>query len=256
MREKVLKLISSLHSFSHEIDNISVCPVSDSKQGLQLAKEILYGTVDLKTSLYLSGGNTPKLLYTALAQEEKIKPGVVGLIDERYEEQLHDRSNEKMIIETGLVRYLSMRDIPYYPILHSTTIEKTAQRYDELYRSLGTVYQKSIGILGIGEDGHTAGIAPSRSDFPNPLFNKNNYDMVGWFDDKNGYFKKRVTMTFLGLGMLDLLIVLVFGKEKKRALEDMLSPSSDGGKEEVIPARFYKRPDIAPKTLLITDQTV
>jgi len=63
-------------------------------------------------------------------------------------------------------------------------------------------------------------------------------------------FKERITMTFLGLSMLDILIVLVFGNEKQNALKLLFSE----GSEEEIPSRFYQRPDIAKKTLLITDQ--
>lgn len=253
MHDKITKLLTAKRISFHKIDGIKVCSVSDSQQGLELAKEILYETVDRQTALYLSGGNSLRPLYESLAWEENLIPGVVGLIDERFGEPMHDASNEKMIVQTGMVRYLSMRDIPYYSILHGVSIGQTSQRYDELYRSLGSVYRKSIGILGIGTDGHTAGIAPERPDFHNPLFDtENQYDMVSWFDDDLGPAKKRVTMTFLGLSMLDFLLILVFGGGKKKALESMFG----GGKEEDLPSRFYKRADVSPKTLLITDQKV
>ena len=65
-------------------------------------------------------------------------------------------------------------------------------------------------------------------------------------------FKERITMTFLGLSMLDVFIVLVFGEDKKDALEKVFTE----GPEEEVPGRFFKRPEIAKRTLLITDQKV
>lgn len=255
MREKVRHFLILKNIFSHENEGILICNVSGAKQGLELAKSLLYELVDNRTALYLSGGSTPKPLYETLAWEEKLNPGIVGLIDERYGEPLHNHSNEKMLILSGLIRYFSMLDIPYYPILRGVSLEETAKRYDNLYRSLGTVYRQSIGILGIGKDGHIAGIAPERHGFHNRLFDKENlYDMVSWFTDHDGPFKARVTMTFLGLTMLDFLIVLAFGEEKKEALQDMFELQAAG--EEEIPARFFRQQSIAPKTLLITDQKV
>lgn len=253
MQENLQKILQSKRFIVYNNQGIQICTVPDSKAGTELLKEIVYAIVDQKTALYLSGGNTPKLFYQALAREEKLTPGVVGLIDERYGTPMHETSNEKMIGQTGLVKYLSILDIPYYTYLHGVSIEQTAERYDELYRSLNAVYRKSVGILGIGNDGHTAGIAPDRFDFQNRLFDSiNRNEMVSWFDDTTGPFGKRVTLTFLGLTMLDFLIVLVFGEEKKRSLSELF----EAGTEKDIPARFYKRIDIATKTLLITDQKV
>jgi 6-phosphogluconolactonase/glucosamine-6-phosphate isomerase/deaminase len=76
--------------------------------------------------------------------------------------------------------------------------------------------------------------------------------MVSSYSDLQGNFKERVSMTFLGLSMIDLFIVLVFGEVKKEALEKVFSD----GSEEDVPGRFFKRPEIARRTLLITDQKV
>lgn len=284
MIHEIQRILQANHIFSYDRNKVTVASLENEERAVSITKEILYTVVDPKTALYLSGGRTPKTLYEALAREEKLAPGVVGLIDERYGEPLHEGSNERMIANTGLMRYLTLLNFPYYTILRGLPIAETAQRYDELFRSLGSVYRNSVGILGIGADGHTAGIAGNRSDFKNPLFHEevtvsyvsydglssdipegtsdrsnpdedrtlehDPYAMVGWFNDEKGPFKERITMTFLGLSMLDLYIVLVLGAEKKGALERMF----EKGSEEEIPARFYIRPEIAPKTVIITDQ--
>jgi len=79
------------------------------------------------------------------------------------EKKFHEKSNETMIRETGFFRYLQMRDIPF---LSDFTREKTRSNcpvYDQQVRSLHATFQKSIALLGIGLDGHTASLAPNIS---------------------------------------------------------------------------------------------
>jgi 6-phosphogluconolactonase len=238
----------------HLNEDITIANVSDASAGIALTKRVLYEVVDQKTTLYLSGGRTPKTLYEELAQEELIKPGAVGIVDERFGKKFHGNSNEKMIRDTGLLRYLEILDIPYYPILQNETGRKeTAEIYDEKVRHLNATFPQSVAILGLGVDGHTSSIAPNRKDFKNPMFEPDqNHLLVSEFKDPKSFYGERVGMTFLGLSMIDLNIVLIFGDDKQEALDAMF----DDGKEEDIPARFYKRPDIAKKTLFITDQKV
>ncbi len=247
--------IAKKHTHFHHINQgITVAQVTDNVQGIELAKKILYDITDAKTTVYLSGGKTPKALYEQLAQEEQIKPGAVGIVDERFGKKFHGHSNEKMIRETGLMRYLEILDIPFYPILQNeTSREETANLYDEKVRHLNATFHQSIAILGIGVDGHTSSLAPNRKDFKNPMFDPmQSHLLVSEFNDPKSFYGERVGMTFLGLSMIDLNLVLVFGEDKKEALDALF----DEGPEEEIPSRFFKRPDIANKTLFITDQKV
>lgn len=255
LSESAKKFLISQSFVMHFHHGIPVVTVESVNEGLQLGKDLLYQVVDKKTALFLSGGRTPKDLYTTLAKEEKLHVGAVGMIDERFGKKWHEQSNETMMRDAGLLRYLQHRDIPFYPILQNDELrrEETADLYDQKVREIFATFHKNIGILGIGLDGHTAGIAGNRQDFTNPLFEATRKTlMVSEFDDPLGMFKQRVTMTFLALSMLDFMLVLVFGDDKKQALQDLFVD----GPEEEIPARFFKRPDIAPKTLFITDQKV
>lgn len=245
----------------HLNQGITVCNVKDLEAGVELAKEILYEIVDRNSVLYLSGGRMQRL-YELFAKEETILPGAVGLIDERFGEPMHDISNEKMITETKFIKYLTFRDIPFYPILQSGKSRKDrAAAYDEKVRSLQATFRKHIGIIGIGPDGHTSSIIPNRASstdgsikgFHNPWFDADRQHLlVDEVNDPDSHYKERVGMTFLGLSMLDTLIILAFGDSKEPMFELMFSD----GSEEDIPARFFKRPEIAKKTLLITDQQV
>lgn len=252
MFNQVKLLLKKENILSHENQGVTVAKVSDPQSGLSLAKDILTEIVVNKTVLYLSGGSL-RSLYEMLAQEGEIIPAAVGLVDERYGKKFHPNSNEKMIQETQFLRYLHARDIPFYPILQDKSRTETAEDYDKKFRELSIIYQKSVGLLGIGPDGHTSSIIPNRRDFHNPWFDMDRtFLMVSEFDDPKSHYKERVGMTFLGLMMLDVLIVPVFGSAKQKTLERVF----EEGSEEEIPARFFKRPDIAKKTLFITDQNI
>lgn len=218
-------------------EGVSVLIACDVQKGLQAAKEIIYKNVDERTVLFLSGGSTPKPLYEEIAREKKLKAGAVALVDERYGEVNHTDSNEKMIRETGLV--------DFYPILENKGMEETARDYEKTIQSLFSQFPKKVGIFGMGDDGHTAGIAPN-IDQGNSL--------VSYFDDgKPGFkFGKRITLTFKAMEKFDYLIILAFGSAKKNAFDLMFKK----GSLKEIPSRFYLKPEIANKTLLITDQKI
>lgn len=250
----------------------SVVNVSNSEEGFTLTKLFFKKLLDRKTVVFLSGGRTPKQLYGEITKEEELIVGAVGLVDERYGPKMWENSNEKMIADTGLLGYLEKKGLPFYPILetnsHSgkqrlyqnpdsgqarmTDLEQTAKDYDETVRFLLNGFPKSIAVLGIGLDGHTAGIPVTAMSLHSESSRLEETKYVTYFTDFPGEQKERITMTFLGLSMVDILFVLVFGKDKKTALRQMFM----SGSEEEIPSRFFKRPDIAKKTLLITDQKV
>lgn len=233
---------------------MQIVVVDSFEQGIERAKEVLYKEVDSKTALFLSGGKTPKALYQTLSQEQIIKPASVGLIDERFGEVMHENSNEKMISDTGLIGYLQKIDVQFFPILQKgLSREATADTYDQTVRDIFFHTQKNVGILGVGTDGHIAGIAPNRKDFTNPLFAETkNHVFVSSFNDIKGVYKERISLTFAGLSLLDFILVFVFGKDKKKPLSDIFAK----GSLEEVPGRFLNMSEASKKTLIITDQKV
>lgn len=229
---------------------MKVKKVTDPNEGFLAARDILYKTIDLDTVLFLSGGSTPKPLYEILAKERKIELGAVALVDERFGQPLHLNSNEKMIQETGLPSYFLTNGIPYYLILQKGKDRKTvALEYNKVVGSLFSRFSKRVAILGIGEDGHTAGLPAGRQGLQ---LREKSSSYVIEFSDFPIEPRERITLTFHAISMMSLLIVLVFGNEKQKALHDMFMP----GSTTEVPARFYLRKDITKKALLITDQKV
>lgn len=226
--------------------------VKNLEVGIEKAKHVLAEEIDSKTIFFLSGGSTPKPLYEALAQEQLIRPAGVGMIDERCGEPMHKNSNELMIKNTGLLDYIKMKNVPFYSMLHKGfDREQDARAYDQKARDLFFHFPRSVAVLGIGTDGHTAGIAPNRTHFSNPMFEKERAHLyVSEFDDPTGPFGQRISMTFAGLALIDFLLVFVFGKDKQKAIKKAFT----AGFLTDCPARFFQQPDIAQKTLFITDQ--
>ncbi|HKC14552.1 MAG TPA: 6-phosphogluconolactonase [Patescibacteria group bacterium] len=208
--------------------------VENLEGGIDTALKILIDAIDEQTVLFLSGGKTPKPLYKKIADYKSLKVGAVAMVDDRY--TFHQQySNEIMIGESGLISYLNSKNIAFYKILKfGLSREKTAEEYDETVRFLLTHFRKSIAVLGIGADGHTAGI-PIGTD---EKLTENR--LVAEFDTFLEDPKDRVTLTYQALSMMDLLLVLVFGEDKKEALKNL--------------PEFYRKEDISKKTILITDQ--
>lgn len=231
-------------------DGIKIVQVKNSEEGIEACKKLLYEMVSKSAVLFLSGGSTPKTLYEILAKDGKLNAGAVAMVDERFGEKWYEDSNELMIKNTQLLSFLQKSNTEFYPILQNENIEDTAMQYDETARYLFNYFQKSVAILGIGADGHTAGI-PAIEEISQKILN-DKFSLVDFYDDKESFYKQRITLTFLGLSKIDQIIVMVFGKDKKKALQFMFKTGSIAQ----IPARFLIQKEISSKVTLITDQNI
>lgn len=246
---------SNLIGLAHFVNKngILVIEAQTPQKANESISEMLGKYSDFKTALFFSGGNTPKKLYEHFADKQSLKVGAVGQIDERFGERNHRHSNELMIAGTGLIEYFESQNVRFYPMLESSKeIEETAKDYDEALRFIFKYFPKSVGILGIGEDGHTAGI-PSNPDIVHKM-TENKSSLVSYYELED--YGKRITMNFQALSMLDLIIILVLGQKKRKILHSMFKVSNLEEEIEKFPAKFYLRPEIAKKVILVTDQVI
>ncbi len=177
------------------------------------------------------------------------------MIDERYGEKFHEKSNEVMIRETGLLDYFESQKIEWYPILEGKEIDETAIDYEQKLSELFDRFPRRVALMGIGEDGHTSGIPPNEE---LRIRNKELWrtkNLVESYDIKELYaqgFGPRITLTFEALSQMTHLVLLVFGDKKKWALQQMVML----GNTEEIPGKFYSREEITERVVLLTDQTI
>lgn len=211
--------------------------VKDQGEGSKLAKQILYETCDKNTALFLSGGKTPRPLYKQLAKEKKLKVGAVAMVDDRY--SLHEQySNEFMIKDSGLIKFLESRNIAFYSILKfGLNRVQTAREYESDVRFLFEQYKKKIAILGIGSDGHIASITSTLNDL-NHLSDQLVIDIRNFPAE----IRERITLTLSAISKMDLIIVLSFGIEKREGIKTAIKVFFNG--------------EISRKTILITDQKI
>ncbi len=170
----------------------------------------------------LSGGNTPQLWFTTLAQYYVNQINWERLhffwVDERYVSYEHIESNY------GIARKLLFDhvNIPLnhiHPIPVTGNIRRDVLTYcDELKRYVPLKNGWPVFdmmILGMGTDGHTASIFPNQLD----LFHHHDVACIS----ENPYIRQqRITLTGQVINHAENIYVLVTGSEKTQILNDVL----------------------------------
>ncbi len=199
-----------------------------------------------KILILLSGGSVINL-YKKLAgyiRSANIKNDslVVGQVDERFKPEnskLETRNsnktskiNSQIIGETGLWEVCNKKSIPYYLVSQEGTLEESAEKYDQTISKLFKEYTYKIAVLGIGEDGHTAGLLPGYE----KAWNIDKF-VVGYkIDDGQNkamaiscpnIFRQRITVTPKTLQDLDQVLVVASGENKKEAIREILDPVNE-----------------------------
>lgn len=209
-----------------------------------------------KILLLLSGGSAVEV-YRILAEwfkkENKgfAKNLTVSLIDERYSQVGHADSNEKQIRDTGFYAAVEDKGGTVISVLtDGGDPSQEASRYDKLICRNMKETDEVWAVLGVGPDGHTAGILPQKS---KEEFDKN-FPSKRWvayyrlLKDYPNPFKKRITLTPKALKKITLAVVVAKGEEKKEALQKMFFPTEP----------VYKTPAVLLRNLhgvLFTDYT-
>ena len=113
-----------------------------------------------KFSVVLSGGNTPKILFQALAKSD-IDWSKIHLYwgDERYVSH-SDPSSNFGATERALISQISISATNIHPIpIDLRDPHEAAKKYEETIKNI----QFDLVYLGIGPDGHTASLFPGIS---------------------------------------------------------------------------------------------
>lgn len=196
-----------------------------------------YHNIGQKTLLLLSGGSVVEI-YHDLAKfintsDLNFSFLAFAQIDERFfgKKQRTDNKeqiNAEIIRKTGLWETCDKRKIPYYLVPQEGTLIEAVGNYDKQIEKLFKQFTYKIGLLGIGKDGHTAGLLPGYES----IWTKNQL-VVGYKVD-NGQnilrakfcqqFKERVSITPKSLTLMDQAIIVAVGEKKRSVIREILDP--------------------------------
>lgn len=178
-------------------------------------------------TIALSGGNTPKLFFSVLAEKysESVDWSLVHFFwgDERCVAPDNPESNFRMIREILLLK-IAMPQENIHRIRGEEDPEKEALRYsDEIKaftRSENHLPSFDIMILGMGDDGHTASIFPGNLDSfsSQKICDVSVHPVTG---------QKRITVTGKVINNSGKIIFIVTGDNKARIIEDIFKEKAE-----------------------------
>lgn len=167
--------------------------------------------------LALSGGSTPRALYTLLGMAKDVAWERVELFwgDERFVPPESADSNFRLVRETLLAGGAKPKAV--YPMPTDGTPADAALRYQALLqRAYGSAVLTperalfDLNLLGLGEDGHTASLLPGE-----PVLQMR----AAWVAAvPHGREQPRLTLTFPALESSKVTLFLVTGAGKAEAL--------------------------------------
>lgn len=208
----------------------------------------------------VSGGSTAKIAVHICDQLNKKFAGKTGglkwlmtftLADERYGEFGHNNSNWQFLLDSGF----SPTNFSTVPILKKTagaaeTLEEAVSSFNSFLSDAVTRAENKklyiVGLFGIGEDGHTAGILP-HSPAAKLGASQRETSTETWATGFKSALFSRITIAPAFFQHIDLATAWAGGSSKKTALEALFTE----GSPEEIPGRYLSLPK---KTIIFTDQ--
>lgn len=188
----------------------------------------------------LPGGRTPQPAYRRLSERADLPWDRVHVFvgDERFVSETHGDSNFGMLREVLLDHVPVPTDqVHPWPILE--TPEASAEAYAATLEATVRGQPFDLTLLGLGTDGHTAGI------FPGTGTAGSNASTVA--SSPRGAQHARLSLTPRRLSESRTVAFLVTGEDKRPALDDLLSGEGD---RERHPARAIAAIE---RLLIVTD---
>jgi 6-phosphogluconolactonase len=172
----------------------------------------------------LSGGRTPRDLYTALGARDDIpwRDTHIFWADERYVPLDHPESNYRLVRDTLLANAPIPRE-NVHPFPVQAEPETAAAEYERTLRALfGAADRPSFDLvlLGLGEDGHTASLFPD-----SPLLRETARWVGAVHVPQLGTY--RLTLTPAALNAARHVWFVVSGAAKAEAVRAVLGPARD-----------------------------
>lgn len=159
-----------------------------------------------------------------------------ALVDERYGDPGHADSNYQKLVDAGF----ESTGIPLTPVLlpNGESLQATAGRYESVLHDLMSQAQCVVIQLGIGADGHTAGVLPHSI----------GVDSTKLIESYDGPDFRRITMTLGALRRVDQAFVFCYGADKATTLRQLVDADLPLAEQ---PAQILKK---LPSVYLYNDQ--
>ena len=189
--------------------------------------------------VWLVPGGSAIMIAAAVSQElagQDLSRLTVTLTDERFGHVGHGDSNWRQLQEAGFV----FDGVEALPVLTGKDMAETTTEFGTTLRTILGDADYTIGLFGMGADGHTAGVLPETNAVHSELY-ADSYDAGNFL---------RLTMTLKAIAELNETVLYAAGEEKLPALESLCNESVSLDKQ---PAQIHKQ---VPKSTLFTDQNV
>jgi 6-phosphogluconolactonase len=232
-----IQILSDLEAISHQAASLFVKAARDA--------------IDRKTRFVaaISGGSTPRRLYTLLGSAEYSSPVDwqrvhFFWVDERCVPKDHEESNFKTAFD-ALLSKIPIPDENIHRIRGEEDPERGARDYEEDIRKffgMSGLPMFDLVILGMGEDGHTASLFPGSK----ALGEKERWVVPVYLEKPK---INRITLTLPVLNHAAQILFLVSGRSKATVLFEILG---DGHKKDQYPAGLIR--PIQGRLLWLIDQ--
>lgn len=174
-------------------------------------------------SLLVSGGSTPEPLYNALANTPLAWDKIgVAMVDERWVEPTHPRSNEAFVKRTLVHDYAADANFIVMKDDSSTAAEAVAS-CNARFSKLAAPFD--VTILGMGPDGHTASLFPDAIGLEHGL-DLTTHDLccaiTAHQSEVTGEETERMTLTLHGILQSRQIILLITGEDKLEVYKQAL----------------------------------
>jgi 6-phosphogluconolactonase/glucosamine-6-phosphate isomerase/deaminase len=166
---------------------------------------------------FISGGSNIPHTVQALYQISDVVSNqqwnnlFIALTDERYGPVGHADSNWHQITFELSIQQFDISQINTIPILRDLPLDRTVEEYSHAIHEASDSVDVIVGQLGIGADGHIAGILPHSG-------------AIDTIHMAHGYIAQpftRITLSMKALREIDVAYVFVFGESKLATLKKL-----------------------------------
>ena len=188
-------------------------------------------------SVALSGGSTPRSLYSLLAQNRSLPWDKIYFFfgDERHVPPDSAESNYRMARESLLSKVASPASNVFRIPAENPDASEAAKTYEQTLKQFfhtppNGFPRFDLVLLGMGPDGHAASLFPGTS----ALQEESRWVVSNWVDK---FKTDRITLTLPVLNNAAVVMFLVSGQDKASPLKEVLEGKEPG---ELLPSKLIK----------------